>query len=114
LVRGVEQRVGLIEARPHDIRTHHVDDSGRVRRRLHPFEIEGLDPVDLHKDVVELHADSRELLVGESEPRELRDVADLLLRDGHEADASFRGDRRIRACGEANDAMIPERGRAVG
>ena len=54
-----------------------------VRRRLHAREVEPLDRLDVAEDGRQLLGEHVDLLVGEREPREHRDVPDLLFGDGH-------------------------------
>ena len=75
-----ERLVGLERGTRHVVAPD-VDEVERVRRRRHVLELELGHLRDGGEDVVQLHAEALHLLVGESKPREVRDVQNLISID---------------------------------
>src|SRR2546430_821658 len=82
LRRGsVRKREVAVEARARLVLREHVDEVERVRRRRNVLEVELRHLGDGLEDRAELGLEARELLLGQREACELRNVEHLLSRD---------------------------------
>src|SRR5439155_4520898 len=79
--RRVRQRDVAVERRARLVLGEHVDEIERMRGRRHVVEVELRDLADRLEDRSELPLEAFELILGEREPRELRDVEHLISRD---------------------------------
>src|SRR5207244_5179899 len=72
-----------VERRPRLVLAEDVDDVERVRRRLDVREVELGNLADGLQDRAQLLAEALDLLLGEREPRQPRDVEHLFAGNGH-------------------------------
>ena len=105
---AIGEHLVAVEARPHVVGTEHVDERERVGGRRHAVGVERRDLGRVLEDHAELPVNSLDLVVGERETGELRDVLDVGARESSGIGASL-GVRRKAANRLRYDAPVAKK-----